>query len=89
MGWKKSGNNTSLQKVNLDNWQKRRLAQAQDEPDCIQAVDGMYGHECAEPSNKETLASIQDIIIRAAESGVSKRFIQRLSDLILVKHKNL
>ena len=63
------------QTVELDNWKKRRLAQEQDEPDCIQAVDDMYGHGGEEPTDADTLASIKDIISRAEKSGASKSFL--------------
>ena len=65
------------QTVELDNWKKRRLAQEKDEPDCIQAVDDMYGHGGKEPTDADTLASIKDIISRAAKSGASKSLFRK------------
>ena len=50
------------QTVELDNWKKRRLAQEKDEPDCIQAVDDMYGHGGKEPTDADTNVFVQHIV---------------------------
>ena len=64
-GTKKRLQDEALQTVELDNWKKRHQAHEKDEPDYIQAVDQIYGHSGIEPTDKETLDSINDILTRA------------------------
>jgi len=88
-GTKGKQTEVALQTVELDNWKKRRQEHEKDEPDCIQAVDQIYGHGGAEPTKKDTLDSMRDILTRAEKSGASSSFLKKLEHLVFVKHKDI
>jgi hypothetical protein len=87
-GTKGKQTEVALQTVELDNWKKRRQEHEKDEPDCIQAVDQIYGHGGAEPTKKYTFDSMRDILTRAKKSGASVSFLKKLEHLVFVVHKD-